>query len=98
TRPATAGPHSPHHHASMTPPAPARPELAGHPHFHFQNGTLHAENVPLDALAGQLGTPLYVYSRAALVQAWQSYRDAIGDRPVLAGYGLEANSNLAGRE
>src|SRR5690606_15630733 len=95
TRTAAAGPHSPHHHASMTPPPPPRPELAGHPHCQFQTGPLHAENVPLDALAGQLGTPLYVYSRAALVQAWQSYRDAIGDRPVLVCYGMKANSNLA---
>lgn len=67
----------------------------GHPHFHYKNGVLHAENVSLDSLASELGTPLYVYSRAALGQAWRSYRDAIGDRPVLVCFGMKANSNLA---
>lgn len=73
----------------------AQSGLAGHPHFHYQDGVLHAENVSLAALASKFGTPLYVYSRAALAQAWHSYRDAIGDRPVLVCYGMKANSNLA---
>ncbi|SAI37735.1 diaminopimelate decarboxylase [Bordetella ansorpii] len=72
-----------------------QPELAGHPHFHYRDGVLHAEGVALDKLAAELGTPLYVYSRAALATAWQSYRDAIGDRPVLVCFGMKANSNLA---
>src|SRR3546814_9012462 len=82
----------------MTSPNSSRPGLAGHPHFHYQNGILHAEDVPLDTLASQLGTPLYVYSRAALAQAWRSYSDAIGARPVLVCYGMKANSNLARSE
>ncbi|WP_144637329.1 diaminopimelate decarboxylase [Bordetella genomosp. 13] len=80
----------------MTSSAPTiQPELAGHPHFHYRDGVLHAENVALDKLAAELGTPLYVYSRAALAAAWQSYRDAIGARPVLVCFGMKANSNLA---
>jgi len=73
----------------------SRPQLAGHPHFRYQDGVLHAEGVALDRLAAELGTPLYVYSRAALAAAWQSYRQAIGERPVLVCYGMKANSNLA---
>jgi diaminopimelate decarboxylase len=73
----------------------ARAELAGHPHFHYRNGTLYAEGVPLDRLAAELGTPLYVYSRAALGAAWNTYRQAIGARPVLVCFGMKANSNLA---
>ena len=46
-------------------------------------------------LAQELGTPLYVYSRAALRAAWQSYHDAIAGRRVLVCYGMKANSNLA---
>ncbi|MVW80354.1 diaminopimelate decarboxylase [Bordetella sp. 02P26C-1] len=69
--------------------------LVGHPHFHYKDGVLHAENVALDRLTTQLGTPLYVYSRAALAQAWARYRDAIGERPVLVCFGMKANSNLA---
>ncbi|VFR46085.1 Diaminopimelate decarboxylase [plant metagenome] len=68
---------------------------AGQPHFHFVNGVLHAEDVALPALCKQLGTPLYVYSRAALHANFKAYRDAIGERDVLVCYGMKANSNLA---
>jgi len=69
--------------------------LAGHPHFHYRQGVLHAEGVALDALARELGTPLYVYSRSALRAAWETYRAAIGPRNALVCYGMKANSNLA---
>ncbi|KCB28782.1 diaminopimelate decarboxylase [Bordetella hinzii CA90 BAL1384] len=78
----------------MTAPS-SQPQLAGHPHFHYEHGVLHAEGVALDILAAKLGTPLYVYSRAALRAAYDSYREAIGERPVLVCYGMKANSNLA---
>ncbi|ANY18027.1 diaminopimelate decarboxylase [Bordetella pseudohinzii] len=78
----------------MTAPS-SQPQLAGHPYFHYKHGVLHAEGVALDILAAKLGTPLYVYSRAALHAAYDSYRQAIGDRPVLVCYGMKANSNLA---
>ncbi|MFE0839869.1 diaminopimelate decarboxylase [Achromobacter insolitus] len=79
----------------MTSRFPAQPELAGHPYFQFRNNVLYAEDVPLDHLAEKLGTPLYVYSRAALRAAWESYRNAVGEHPVLVCYGMKANSNLA---
>ncbi|MGN6580851.1 MAG: diaminopimelate decarboxylase [Bordetella sp.] len=70
-------------------------EMIGHPHFHYRDDVLHGEVVPLDKLAAELGTPLYVYSRAALGAALGRYQQAIGDRPVLVCYGMKANSNLA---
>jgi diaminopimelate decarboxylase len=79
----------------MTPSLSGAALPAGHPHFHFQDGVLYAEGVPLQLLAERLGTPLYVYSRAALQAAWASYRDAIGSRDILVCYGMKANSNLA---
>lgn len=65
------------------------------PHFQFHNQTLHAEQVPLTELAEQFGTPLYVYSRQALRDAWESYRVAGQGRKLLICYGMKANSNLA---
>ncbi len=73
----------------------AQPTPVGAPHFAYVDNALHAEGVSLQALATELGTPLYVYSRAALQAAWGSYRDAIGQRRVLVCYGMKANSNLA---
>ena len=71
------------------------PTPAGSPFFHYQNDTLHAEGVCLETLARELGTPLYVYSLAALKAAWQSYQNAIGNRNALVCYGMKANANLA---
>ena len=65
------------------------------PHFQFLNGSLHAERVPLTDLAREHGTPLYVYSRQALHDAWDAYRTAARDRDVLVCFGMKANSNLA---
>lgn len=64
-------------------------------HFEHRNGVLHAENVPLTTLAEQFGTPLYVYSRKALHDAWSAYQQAAQGRNMLVCYGMKANSNLA---
>lgn len=64
------------------------------PNFTYQNGALHAEQVSLAALAKQYGTPLYVYSRAALEQQFNAYNDALGDWPHLVCFAVKANSNL----
>lgn len=74
---------------------PALPDLVGAPHFHYVDGILHAESVSLADLADKMGTPLYVYSRAALQAAYARYSDAVGGRDVLVCYGMKANSNLA---
>ena len=65
------------------------------PHFEFRDGVLHAEDTPLSHLANQFGTPLYVYSRQALHDAWEAYRIATRGRDVLVCFGMKANSNLA---
>jgi len=65
------------------------------PHFSFKNETLHAEDVPLTTLAQEFGTPLYVYSRKALQDAWSAYSEAAKGRNVLVCFGMKANSNLA---
>jgi diaminopimelate decarboxylase len=63
--------------------------------FSQRNGTLHAEDVPLARIAEEFGTPCYVYSRAALTDAFRSYDRAFGSRAHLICYAVKANSNLA---
>ncbi len=63
--------------------------------FAYRNGELHAEDVPLSAIAAQFGTPAYVYSRAALEGAFRDYTDAFAGARHLVCYALKANSNLA---
>ena len=71
------------------------PTPAGQPFFHFDQNRLFVESIELETLAKQYGTPLYVYSRAAIEHAWQSYARAIESRKALICYGMKANSNLA---
>ena len=65
------------------------------PCFQFQNGILHAEDIPLTRLVKEYGTPLYVYSRAALQDAWNAYAQALEGHKALVCFGMKANSNLA---
>lgn len=62
--------------------------------FNYKAGQLHAEDVPVQALAEEFGTPLYVYSRAALEQHYQAYADPLAGQPHLICYAVKANSNL----
>ena len=64
-------------------------------HFNYQNNQLHAEQVPLADIAALYGTPCYVYSRAALTQAFRQFSDALQGREHLICYAVKANANLA---
>jgi diaminopimelate decarboxylase len=63
--------------------------------LHRLDGHLHLEGVALNALAERFGTPLYVYSRQALEEAYQAYAQAFADTPHLICYAVKANSSLA---
>lgn len=63
--------------------------------FTYQNGTLQAEQVSCTELAAQHGTPLYVYSRAAITQQYQNLDAAFGAHPHRICYAVKANSNIA---
>ena len=71
---------------------PALPMGAG---FDYRNGELHCEDVALAELANRFGTPLYVYSRAAITAAYRAYANALEGRTALVCYAMKANSNLA---
>ncbi|MHC8944814.1 diaminopimelate decarboxylase [Advenella incenata] len=68
---------------------------AGAPFFHYDGSQLMAESVYVSELAARYGTPLYVYSRAALKAAWESYAQPLVNRNALVCFGMKANSNLA---
>lgn len=64
-------------------------------HFEYRDGLMYVEELPLDRVAEQFGTPCYVYSRATLSRHLRAYTDALGDHPHLICYAVKANSNLA---
>ena len=56
---------------------------------------MHIEGCALDDLAQRFGTPLYVYSRSAMLEALASYQRALLGRDHLICYSMKVNSNLA---
>jgi diaminopimelate decarboxylase len=71
------------------------PTLSDGDGFDDRDGRLHAEGVPLAELAARFGTPLYVYSRAAIERAFDRYAGALAGRRSLVCYAMKANSSLA---
>ena len=63
--------------------------------FHRRAGLLCCEDLPLDRIAAQHGTPAYVYSRAKLRENFLAYQQSLADRAHLICYAVKANSNLA---
>ncbi len=63
--------------------------------FTYRNGALHADAVPLDAIAAAVGTPAYVYSATAIADAYTSLTTALDGLPASVCYAVKANDNLA---
>ncbi|MFN3736023.1 diaminopimelate decarboxylase [Hydrogenophaga sp.] len=61
----------------------------------LRNGELHFEGVPLSRLAHEHGTPLFVYSKAAMLEALAAYQRGLSGRKHLICYAMKANSSLA---
>ncbi len=65
-------------------------------HFALNNGELFAENVPLAEIAREVGTPVYVYSRATLSRHARVFREALSALPsVHIAFAVKSNPNLA---
>jgi diaminopimelate decarboxylase len=69
--------------------------LPGHPHFRYHGGELRAEEVSLTRLAREHGTPLFVYSKAAMLSALAAYQRGFAGRSAKICYAMKANSSLA---
>ncbi|MBU6503301.1 MAG: diaminopimelate decarboxylase [Burkholderiales bacterium] len=68
--------------------------LPGQPHFAYRDGELFAENVRLADLARLHGTPLFVYSKAAMLAALAAYQRGFAGRHAQICYAMKANSSL----
>lgn len=67
-------------------------------HFEYGPRGLACEGVPLATIAAEVGTPVYVYSRATLQRHFTVFRDALvagGVVDPLVAYAVKANSNVA---
>jgi len=70
------------------------PTLAGAPFVASQHNALYLEGVQLADLAAQHGTPLFVYSKAAMLSALAAYQRGFAGRKARICYAMKANSSL----
>src|SRR5262249_44037117 len=68
---------------------------AGVSGFFRVHGQLTCDGVPLSKIAEAVGTPVYVYSRAAIEEKFRRFDAAFAPVPHLVCYATKANSNLA---
>ena len=64
--------------------------------FTFRDGELFAEDVPLSRIAAEVGTPVYIYSKATFERHAHAFRDGLAQvGKVHLAYAIKANPNLA---
>ncbi len=65
------------------------------PNFQQRAQTWYAEGVSLNTIAEAIGTPCYVYSKAALTKHWHAFNTPFQNQAHQLNYAVKANSNLA---
>ncbi|MEJ2216331.1 MAG: diaminopimelate decarboxylase [Gemmatimonadota bacterium] len=65
------------------------------PTFDYRGDVLHCEDASLEALAAEFETPLYVYSRAGLLERYRAFDAAFEPLDRLIAYSVKANGNLS---
>jgi diaminopimelate decarboxylase len=64
-------------------------------HFHYRDGEMFAEGVPIRRIAKEVGTPAYIYSLATLRRHFRVFDGAFSKVPHIVCFSVKANSNLA---
>ncbi|MGP5211982.1 diaminopimelate decarboxylase [Psychrobacter alimentarius] len=65
------------------------------PALHYRDEALYIEQVSIETIAKQYGTPCYVYSKQAILDVYQAYTDSFASLDHQICYAVKANSNLA---
>jgi diaminopimelate decarboxylase len=63
--------------------------------FAYRDAEFYCEEVPIARIAGEVGTPCYVYSSRMLLDGYRALDHAFAGLPHLICYAMKANSNLA---
>ncbi|MGD8562337.1 MAG: diaminopimelate decarboxylase [Desulfarculaceae bacterium] len=64
-------------------------------HFEYKENKLYAEQVSLEEIAQEAGTPAYVYSQATLTRHFQAFTQAFAGLDALTCFSVKSNSNRA---
>lgn len=63
-------------------------------HFNYKQGRLFAEDMPAETIAGQVGTPVYVYSKATFLDHLNKVRRAFSDIDTTVCFSIKACNNI----
>jgi diaminopimelate decarboxylase len=63
--------------------------------FHYKNGELHCEDVPVRNVARRVGTPFYLYSSMTLANHFRAFDEAFSGVPHLVCFAVKSNPSMA---
>lgn len=63
-------------------------------YFNYKNGILFAENVDVDRIVAEVGTPLYIYSKATFKDHLQRIQQAYSELDTMICYSVKACGNI----
>ena len=63
-------------------------------HFNYKQGKLFAEQVPVDKIAEQVGTPAYIYSKATFLEHLRKIQHAYKTIDTMVCYSIKACGNI----
>ena len=63
--------------------------------FHYKGEALFCEDVSIQHIVEQVGTPCYIYSHQTLIRHFHAFDDAFQSIPHIVAYAMKANSNIA---
>ncbi|OQK15085.1 diaminopimelate decarboxylase [Methyloprofundus sedimenti] len=64
-------------------------------YFNYREQRLFAEDVAVEDIITEYGSPCYIYSKATLERHWHAFDSAFGKQAHLICYAVKANSNIA---
>ena len=64
-------------------------------YFSYRDNRLFAEDVAVEDIIKEHGSPCYIYSRATFERHWRAFDDALSAHDHLVCFAVKANSNLA---
>ena len=64
-------------------------------HFQYKGNDLYCEDMAIEKIAKEVGTPFYLYSRETLEHHFKVFDKAFSDVPHIICYAVKANSNIA---
>ena len=64
-------------------------------HFIYRDDELYCEDVPVQKIAAEIGTPFYLYSHATLTRHFKAFNEAFEGIDRLVCFSAKANTNLA---